>query len=49
MMDAGVGSTPDFSTNESGKQTPMSRVKDMANKALKKTKNEMLGKASGNN
>jgi hypothetical protein len=49
MMDAGVGSTPDFATNESGKKTPMSKVKDLARSALKKTKNEVLGIAPDNN
>jgi hypothetical protein len=70
MMDAGVGSTPDFATNGSwkketpwhkskgpdvvtdksgAKHTPMSKVRDLARNALKKTKNEVLGIAPDNN
>ena len=58
--DPAVGSEPPFAppysttkgtvTDKSGaKHTPMSRVKDLARKSMKKLKSEMLGKASGNN
>jgi hypothetical protein len=40
----------DVVTDKSGaKHTPMSRAKDLARKSLSKIKNEMLGKAPGNN
>jgi len=40
----------DVVTDKSGaKHTPMSRAKDLARTAMKKIKNEMLGKAPGNN
>jgi hypothetical protein len=45
-MDAGVGSQPDFATNDS---KPMKVAKTLAKKTMIRMKSEMLGKAPGNN
>ena len=45
-MDAGVGSGPNFTKNES---KPMTVAKNLAKKSMARMKSEMLGKAPGNN
>ena len=44
-IDAAVGAQP----NEAMGHTPLTRAKEMARKAMSRVKNEMLGKAPGNN
>jgi hypothetical protein len=44
MMDAGVGSQPDFAKGENTTSSPVSRAKDIAKRALHRVKTETLGK-----
>jgi hypothetical protein len=49
-MDAGVGAAPNFVTPENTTSSPvMKKIKEVTKTAMGRVKNEMLGKAPGNN